>query len=197
MIQKMGREHIVRVSEIDVKARAGDFLPSLGERFLRTLYAGLIGSRRGLGYVYLQGEQVVGFIIGSFDTKGLFREVLWKRGTILGLHLLVKIFKKPSFIKNTIQTFRYPRKESHTPQKAELIVIGVDERFRGRGIGEKLIRALNQAFLVEGISSYKVTVNKKNESANKFYQRLNFKYQYTFSMYGREWNLYTCQIETT
>src|SRR5215203_6568602 len=50
----------------------------------------------------------------------------------------------------------------------------VDERYRGKGIGEKLVNRIKQWCVEEGISSLKVRCNTKRLKAHKFYNKIGF-----------------------
>ena len=50
----------------------------LGKRFLRRLYQGTISSSRGIGYVYVKDDRVMGFITATTHTTRLFKEILLK-----------------------------------------------------------------------------------------------------------------------
>lgn len=184
-------DHAWRIAEIHAQALAGDFLPSLGVPFLAELYRGILGLGLGFGFVTTRGEAVTGFVIASDDTSALFRTVMMKRAIALGLRLLPALLRRPTLLRNIIETFTYPEKEGHVPVAAELVVIAVDASTRGHGQGALLCDALDADFRRRGITRYKVTVNQGNDGANRFYRRQGFVLADSFSLYGRGWNLYT------
>lgn len=194
MIVEMGEEHISRVSEIDIQSRPGDFLPSFGEKFLSILYKGIISSDCGFGYVFLQDSQVVGFVIGNEDTSQIFMQQILNNFFALIFYLVGRVVRKPLIIKSIFETFLYTKRAEKVGEKAELLVIGVDNNFRKMKVGEQLVNGLNRTFTEREILSYKVTVNKTNEVGNSFFERLGFDYRYSFMLYGKEWNLYTFNI---
>ncbi len=190
-IRSLALEDAPRVAAIHATALAGDFLPSLGVGFLTELYRGILGMKLGFGFVAETDGQVTAFVLGSDDTSALFRKVMLARAVPLGLRLAPALMRRPSLLRHVVETFTYPEQEGAVPVKAELVVIAVDSRVRGAGIGAALCAALDASFRERGVSQYKVTVNQSNEGANRFYLRHGFALAYSFRLYGRGWNLYT------
>jgi ribosomal protein S18 acetylase RimI-like enzyme len=204
MIVPLQRSHAGAVARIHVGALAGDFLPSLGVSFLRVFYKGALDQGVGFGFVHLEkGEssqeslQPRGFVFGSADTRALFKRVMSSRMLALGVAALPATLRRPLLLRNVAETFLYPSKEGQSPHQAELVVIGVDAALRGRRIGETLVRELDRAFREQGVRAYKVTVLQSNLGANRFYQRLGFRFSFEFTLYGKKWNLYTCELESS
>jgi len=195
MIVPMQREHAARVAELHCAALAGDFLPSLGQGFLTVFYRGVLDLGVGFGFVAIEDAQPVGFVLGSADTNVLFKRVMLSRVLPLGLRVIQAVIRKPALIANALETFLYPGKENAAPEKAELVVIGFDGAYRGRGLGRQLVNALNDAFRAQGVRSYKVTVLQSNRGANGFYRALGFQHALEFELYRKKWNLYTYTIK--
>jgi len=194
MIISMQREHAARVAELHCAALAGDFLPSLGKGFLTVFYQGVLDLDVGFGFVTVADGQPVGFVLGSADTSVLFKRVIASRAVSLALRAVPAVLRRPALIGNVLETFLYPGKEEAIPHKAELVVIGFDVAYRGRGLGRGLVDALNNALRAQGISSYKVTVLQANQGANAFYRALGFQLALEFELYKKKWNLYTLDI---
>jgi len=190
-IEPLAAAHAPRIAEIHAEALAGDFLPSLGVRFLIALYRAILDLRLGFGFVAVDAGQVVGFVLASADTSALFRRALLRRGPALAWGLLPALLRRPALIGNLLQTFAYPQREGNVDAPAELVVIAVDAARRNSGVGAALCRALDEDFARRGVARYKVTVNADNAGANRFYRRLGFESAYSFTLYGRQWNLYT------
>jgi ribosomal protein S18 acetylase RimI-like enzyme len=195
MIVPMQREHAARVAELHCAALAGDFLPSLGKGFLTVFYQGVLDLGVGFGLVAIEDGQPVGFVLGSTDTNVLFKRVMLSRILPLGLRVILAVIRKPALIANVLETFLYPSKENAVPAKAELVVIGFDGAYRGRGLGRQLANALNDAFRAQGVRSYKVTALQSNRGANSFYRALGFQHALEFELYRKKWNLYTYTIK--
>jgi len=195
MIIPLQREHAARVAELHCAALAGDFLPSLGQRFLTVFYEGVLDLGVGSGFVAIEDGRPVGFVLGSADTSVLFKRVVARRAVALGWRTIPAVIRKPALVANVLETFLYPGKEDAVPEKAELVVIGFDAAYRGRGLGRGLVNALNDAFRAQGVRSYKVTVLQENLGANSFYRALGFQPVHEFELYKKKWNLYTLDLK--
>ena len=189
----MGEKDCVEVSRIHKEALEGDYLPTLGLNVLKTIYKGLLKDKESFGYVAEENGKVIGFVTGSENTKNLFKKVIKQEFTPLSYYTLLALIKKPCLIKNLIQTFQYNEKVK-TDANAELISIAIKEEHRGKDLGKSLTKILINDFKKRNINKIKVTVNKSNIGANKFYQRIGFKHIETFKIYGKEMNLYTLGI---
>ena len=195
MIIPLQREHAARVAELHCAALTGDFLPSLGQRFLTVFYEGVLDLGVGSGFVAIEDGRPVGFVLGSADTSVLFKRVVARRAVALGWRAIPAVIRKPALVANVLETFLYPGKEDAVPEKAELVIIGFDAAYRGRGLGRGLVNALNDAFRAQGVRSYKVTVLQENRSANSFYRALGFQPTLEFELYTKKWNLYTLDLK--
>jgi len=189
-IQKMGREHIPAVACLDRENRRGDFLPALGGGFLRILYDRFLASGEAFGFVVLEKGRVAAFIIGSEDTRLLFRKVIRSAFIPLGFHAVPRLLSRPTLIKKLWETFSYPEKGS-SAGKAELMVMGTYSAFRRRGLGRELVTALNRELSRRGVVDYQVTAKDKNSSANAFYRSLGFVYEGSFRLYNESWNRFS------
>ena len=67
------------------------------------------------------------------------------------------------------------------PGAVELTYIGVAARQRGRGLGNKLLRAFLEASRAKGYRSVVLSVEKENSSAISLYEKAGFKIVKTFS----------------
>jgi ribosomal protein S18 acetylase RimI-like enzyme len=192
--EPMTNSHLDAVCKIHIRALRGDFLPSLGYSFLRTLYEGILDLGLGFGFVVIEQGETVGFVLASLDSQNLFRKLILKRGPALAIRAALAVLRKPWLAPRVVETFLYPARGGQVPYKAELIALAVQETNRGQGKGETLLHRLHEELRRLGVSGYKVTVYKSNEGANRFYRRMGGQYAHSFTLYGREWNLYTYDL---
>lgn len=191
MIKPLESKHISEIAGVHIKALKGDFLPSLGNNFLETLYKGLIGQKDIYSFVDIQKGKVAGFIIGTGNID-LFLKTLLKANFLkLVFYLFFELLKKPRLIKNTLETFLYSKKDQGI--KPELVVIAILETWQGKGIGKKLIRVLENKFKEEKIKKYKLTVHSNKKAVN-FYNKLKFKKVSEFNLYNKLWYIYEKKI---
>ena len=171
MIRQIEKDHTGLIAQIHDKALNGDFLPSLGIDFLTAFYEGIIGKPGVYGFVDVENGRIVGFIIGTRDSEKFFSQALRGNFVKLTLLLLIQLIKRPQIIKNVLETFLYTKKEGTS--KAELVVIAVNNKSQGKGMGKQLVRALEQAFKKEKINRYKLTVHA-DKNAVGFYEHLGY-----------------------
>jgi ribosomal protein S18 acetylase RimI-like enzyme len=190
----MSKTYVQEVARLHAAALAGDFLPSLGEPFLRVFYRAALESGMAFGFVDTVGKRVRGFVLGSLDTSSLFRQVVLRAAPELGRAALPALLKRPGLLLKVAETFLYPAREAEVRDKTELLVIAVEAEARSRGLGAALVQALNSAFRQHRARSYKVTVLQSNAGANRFYQRLGFQLCGQFRLYGKGWNIYSFRI---
>lgn len=192
MIKSIAKKDSSHISRIHVNALSSDFLPSLGFDFLKTFYNGVIGKAGVFGFVSKDKEEINGFVVGTENMDRFFKLALTSKFIALCFYLGIQLLKKPSIVKNILETFTYSSKESGP--LAELVVIAVDKSTRGKGVGKKLVLALEQEFRKRKIKEYKLTVTKRNKNANTFYEHLGFKVLTRFNLYSKSWNLLVKRI---
>ncbi len=69
----------------------------------------------------------------------------------------------------------YPEQHFKYTKKGLIGSIGVDENYRGQGIGTALIKAAEEELKKQGITVMEINVYSFNESAEKLYERLGYK----------------------
>jgi GNAT superfamily N-acetyltransferase len=143
-----------------------------------------------LGFLVTAEEQgaLTGFAVGCTDGKALMR-IVKKRLLKFLLIMLPRILRQPGLINRVWQTTRYGE-NSLSDVPAELLIIAVDEPYRGQGVGQALVGRLEAEFRAKRIMQYKVTVHADNARANMFYQTGGMSRAGSFSLYQVLWNVY-------
>jgi len=195
-IREMRPEDAPAAASIHIEGQPGTFLSSLGEAFLRALYAELSCSPYGFGYVAEEKGVVMGVVAATTDTPALFKDMALRRGWRLALPLVGRLLRHPSLIGKVLQTFTYPGKEGHRPGQGELLFIGVRGQARRQGTGSRLVEALVRGCRERGLTDLVVTVDASNEGANHFYIAKGFVYVKDFELYGRRMNLYHLDLKS-
>lgn len=150
------------------------FLSSLGPGFLGRLYMALAESPHSGVFVARDDHgRVVGFVAGTRDTAATYRSFLRSRHALLAGVAALRALVRPSTWIKVIETLRYGG-DTHGPP-AELLAMAVVEQVRGRGVGERLGRALLGWWADESIDQARVVVGAENEGAIAFYRRLGFE----------------------
>jgi len=175
------------VAKIHLKSLDQDFLPLLGLNFLNVFYKCIFADSKIICFVIKKNIKVVGFVVGTENMSDFFQKII-KKNFFVFLPLVIKrIFQYPFIIRNIYETFLYPKKD--LGPEAELVIIAIGKESRGKGLGYKLVKSLEKEFEKRGIKEYKLTVTKRNISANQFYNKLGFEKLTEFNLYNKDWNI--------
>ena len=195
MLRQAKKSDINKLAEIHFLELHSDFLPGLGQEFLRLLYLNLLQSKNTHIWVCELDNNVQGFVVGSKNFSNDFKKIVLKNFIRFVILISPQIIKSPNILKNILETFLYAKKQGHDLIEAELIVIAVSTKFHRKGIGKKLIFMLEKSFMKDNVEKYKVIVNKNNSKANLLYNSIGFKKQREFLLYGKKLNLYIKEIK--
>ena len=190
-------QHARAAAEIHAEGQPGTFLTSLGPTFLRALYTEMAASPRCYGFVALEGDEVIGVVIGASDASAIFKELIVRRGVKLALPVLGAMLRRPVLLGRVVETLRYPAQQPHEPGEAELFYIGVRGARRGEGVGAALFDALAQASRQRGMRAMGLIVDDANETAKRFYLRHGMVAVSAWPMYGRLMNWYRLDLENS
>jgi len=203
-IVNLERAHGAAVARLHRQAIPQGFLSRLGDTFLANLYLGIAAAPDAVVWVAVdQDDQVLGFVSGTTDTRRCYRQVLLRRGWLLGL-LAIPSLVRPANIRHILETLRYPgsqepnRSETDTPpsQAAELLSIAVDTVARGLGLGRKLVEVLEQSLRERHYrGAYRVVTSAADPRSNAFYLGVGFRHQREFQHHDHAMNEYTKDLE--
>jgi len=189
-VRPLEKRHAAAVAALHRLGIATGFLSSLGERFLRQMYAAVPSAPAGFGFVWEETDgRVLGFVACAESTDRLYKQALLRRGVLMALALLPRCLR-PSVIRRLWETLRYPSEVGEDLPVAEVLSITVAEEARGRGIGSALVDAAFEEFRRRNISRVKVAAWAGNEAANRFYHRCGFRLALTRDHHGLPMNLY-------
>lgn len=184
-------EYLNDITKLHIISLKNDFLPSMGFNFLKSLYKGILDKENIYGFVAKDNKKVIGFIIGCKDMADYLKVSLMSNFIELFFYLGLRILKKPQLLINVIETLSYSSKEKGP--KAELVIIAIKKKYRGIGLGKKLIQILEKRFKEKKINEYKLTVHA-DKQAVYFYEKLGY-YQFSqFKLYNKIWYVYTKKI---
>ncbi len=177
-----------RVARIHGNALSGDFLPSLGQNFLRVFFRAALKVPGCIGFV-VEDDEPTGFVLGCLDSHSFFYSVLRKAALQFAFAVIIPILKHPTLLLKAFETFLYPRREV-SKASAEVLIIAMDSGRRHQGGGRLLVQQLEKEFLARSVPIYKLTVLKENSNANCFYQSLGFIQTGSFVLFQKPWILY-------
>lgn len=185
-IELFSREHTGAAAEIHAEGQPGTFLTRLGPAFLRALYGQMAVSPACFGFVALAGDdQVLGLVVGTFDSGRLFKELIRARGLALAPAVCLAVLRDPSLVRYLLETIRRPNAEGAPAGEAELLFIGVRSGARGQGLGQALFQSFVAELHRRGIESMGLIVDDANTRAQRFYQRRGMQLVRSLVMYGR------------
>jgi len=170
------------------------FLSQQPTAFLKILYSFLI--KKEIVYVAKIDGKVIGFVSGTSNTGRLYKNFITQNFLNL-IPFIIKVIFSPAFIKKSFESLLIPKKLSSNKSfnLPELLSIAVDKNFRGKGIGERLVKCLENEFAENGVLQYKVIVGAQL-IANKFYRRLGFVKKGEVIIHNEEIsNIYIKQID--
>lgn len=179
MIEPAKTSDSVEIAILHLSSITEGFLPKLGEAFLSALYKFLIKSEIVL--IYREDNKIQGFVSGSLKSDKLLRKfMLFPEGVY---RLFVALLLKPSLMVSAFEVLLIPGKnklsnnndEGELLPESELLSIAVASETRQKGLGTKLMSALERKFKERGVAKYKVVAGSKLKAANDFYLRNGFK----------------------
>jgi len=160
------------IAELHARSLPEAFLPSLGQRFMRHLYRGLMNDPRADVVVAESDHGIVGFAAGVRSVGAFYRSFLIRRGVIAAVLALPHTLQ-PGVAARAMETVRYPSGTDDLP-RAELLAICVGEGARGSGTGRRLAARVLDDLAAIGGNRVKVVVSNENDAAIRFYESLGF-----------------------
>ena len=190
-------QHINQCVDVHLKSFKGFFLTFLGRNFLKLLYGSIIKDPSGIGFVYLNNNDVIGFVFGSTQPAGLYRRLIKKRWLKFGFAALMAVIKKPEIIFRLFRSINLKNEENATPGRGTLMSIAVDPSHHDKNIGKELVMTFLDETRKRGCQSIDLTTDAvNNERVNNFYTKLNFTLNRTFTTpEGRKMNEYLINLD--
>ena len=198
-IRPMTFSDVPRVAYLHKAAMGNSLWATLGDRFLRNIYRGMLKSHLFLGFVYEQNGQIEGFIAGSEDLPKLMNQVARSTGHRLFLSALMGLTNRKTLRKllSTAQYFQASSKELGQEIKAESMFCSFTPQTRGKRISGHINKVLFETLLARGHQYIKITTETDNVGANRQLKSWGFQNQGTFHFYGKEMVCYTLNLRTS
>jgi ribosomal protein S18 acetylase RimI-like enzyme len=186
--------HAPAVARLHQQAIRTGFLSRLGPGFLAELYKSIGRSPYSRIFVAVDQnlQKVAGFAACSLNTAAMYRHILLRRGWLFFFLLLPMIFY-PGNLKFIIETLFYPKKGNKIkPDRngadagpcAELLSIAVSDDSRKKGVGRKLLNALESYLKENKVTSYKTVTLSTDHDANAFYKKCGFTFKREITHHG-------------
>ncbi len=152
----------------------GSFLASLGQPFLRVLYRRLVLDGSSTVLVARAGGQVIGFVAGTDDTGRFMRQFVRRDGPRAAVAGARGLLRHPAAVWETLRYGPGSADVAGLPD-AELLAMAVEPKARRRGLGLRLIQALQDDARVRRTPGLRVTVAADNTAAIAAYGRAGFR----------------------
>lgn len=184
-IRKPEKEEVHAISDIHLKAFDGFFLSELGSEFLSTYYNTVRENNRGVLLGCFEDNKLLGFCAATTLSEG-FNKHLVKSNFFsfskIGLFLL---FSRPKALLRLLKNFtKSDSSVSDDGHYAELLSIGVSPTAQGKGVGKKLLMALEEYLNDKNVSQLSLTTDYyDNEKTLNFYKGMGYEIMYDFVAY--------------
>ena len=189
MIRKLSEFDIQQVAKLHKEELSG-FIPELGKEFLNLFYKTSAEMPEMFTFVQEEKGNVLGFVSGITDARGLNKKILLRRPLRFVFILLRYLIVHPQKTAKFFRILAYP---GFSEGGAELLSLAVSSDCRLQGIGRKLFRATAKEFKRRGIKKFRISAYKKLP-ANKFYEKMGCRFISSFEFLGERMNYYEYKI---
>lgn len=194
----LSKEHANAVAELHETAFRNFFLTSLGTGFLRAFYESIIISKEGIAIGIFEETKLLGFSIGTTQSKGFYKKLILQNFFRLIPPLLMQVLKKPAICLRMMSSLKsssnYEKSSEHPV--AILLSICVATGGQNKGIGSKVLAEFEKFCKTNNLSYVTLSTDAdNNDSVNSFYQKNEYKLTGTFCQgERRKMNLYIKEI---
>jgi len=199
-VRKMQLSDVNQVVKVHLCSFQGFFLSFLGPKFLSLLYAYIISSPDGAGFVIVdKGDKIIGFVCGSTEPSGFYRRFFKKQWWHIVLAILWPVLRNPCIVPRLMWRALHPPQASTNLGAATLFSIAISPESQNKGIGKRLAQEFLHEMRRRGMRQVNLTTDKdSNESVNAFYKRLGFRLSRSFvTPEGRWMNEYSINLESS
>ena len=171
-------EEIKAAVRIQLQELNEGFLSSLGEKPLTLIFSFAASNPSGVLVLAKNSEtdKVIGYVLGSTNTRRFYKEFLVKRFVPAVVYFLPRMLSLAK-IKKGFETLLYPmrKKEKNIQEKkcdAELLDLAVTKDYHGKGIAPRLFEMLVQQFHQKGAQCFDIPTTEGLETAHHFYEKM-------------------------
>jgi ribosomal protein S18 acetylase RimI-like enzyme len=180
-IRLMHTDDIGEVVGLQTRFLEGSLVTDLGPRFLASFHRAALQQAATCAFVAVENDAIAGLAVGSVDVAKFNAHVKPRILGPLAASLLPP--RRWTLALALLRTIVEPGPSPVIP--AELLLLVVDGRCRHRGIGRRLLAALEHAFADAGVSLYRVAVRSHLDAARSFYAALDFTFEQELPVLGR------------
>ena len=194
MITNLQKQHASQVAGLHISGISTGFISSLGINFVTALYEAIAEDENSFGFVALENDEVLGFVVFTTNLSKLYKYVALKKGLKFAF-ILARKMTSWKVLKKIWSNIFYPGKMKNLDlPDAELLSIVIAPQGRGRGLATQLVERGFEECASRGIGKVKVLVDAANEPANKLYLKCGFKLAGQIDSHGVVSNIYVAEI---
>ena len=195
-LEQARAEDLAAVAMLHQSAFPTFFLTSLGQRFLRRLYAAFLAEHTAVTLVWREAGLVRGFAFGVCRPRGFVMRTILRRGLGLLAAFLPAAVRRPRALLRVLYGSLRPALGGDGHGEAVLFSIAVDPVVQGRGIGCRLTQAFLARAAEMGAGRVSLTTDRENNGAvNRFYVNLGFSLRRELrAPEGRRMNEYAIEL---
>ena len=192
----MGFGDLSSVVDVHLTSFRGFFLSSMGARFLSEFYDSVLLDETHIALVYLIGEAISGFVVGTTQPAGFYRRTLKRNWHGFLIAAIPVILQKPFMTLRLLRRLVMATGAAFENDQALLMSIAVNPNEQGKGIGGQLIEEFLKDVKSRGCSSVVLTTDAANNNlVNRFYIGMGFRLLYTFTTpEDRQMNEYVYEL---
>ena len=159
----------------------GSVITQLGRGFLAAFHAAALEHPSSHALLAVAGGAIGGFALATVDVDAFNSHV--KRRVFVPLLRSLAAPRGLPLMWRFARSLVEPQPEPQMP--AELLLLVVDARYRRRGIGQRLLAEMEQAFVGDGVARYRVAVRSHLAVAKAFYMATGFEREQDLLVLGQ------------
>lgn len=182
-----------QVARIHAESISTGFISSLPSNFIEIMYKEIARSKYAFGFVCEYESGIIGFICNSLDTNKLFKDIIFKRGLILAIPLIKRVFSF-KYLKKIINNVFYANKFGADLPRAEVLSVAVDNKVKGMGVGKKLMENAIAKYKDVHINRIKALTDEKSQASNQYYIKCGFRLTDKIKHHDHYLNIYVLEL---
>ena len=186
-IKKVSAKEIDKVVFIHKASFRNFFLTELGDRFLSVYYSSIQKSEEGYLLGVYNNNELQGFCAATQRSSGFNQRLVKKNlARFLFVGMMILCTKPGSLIRLGKNFTKKSDAVDDNGDYAELLSIAVGPDKQGLGLGEKLLRALEDLLCKDRVKNLSLTTDfYDNKKAILFYGKLGYTIMYEFMAYPK------------
>ena len=176
------------LARIHFDALPDDFMPSLGADFLKRVhYPATFESSFGANLVAVANAELIGFVTIAHDAGRFSGDVIRRGLWSIAAYALRAALRNPLHLRVSAEVLWSVITGKPDPVKGEIFLIAVDRSWRGKGVGQALVRASLDYLASHQVDRCRTKTLAANAGVIGMYERLGWSIRERFSLIGREY----------